>query len=69
MNERKHTFGPSGFSFKKQYNLSETERLSDEIGDIWTFTAVLPVAMVTEMTDHKWSIQELVTANRNFDSI
>ncbi len=32
-----------GFVFKKQYNLSETERLSDEIGDIWTFTAVLPV--------------------------
>ena len=30
------------FVAKKQYNLSEKEKLSDEIGDMWTFTALLP---------------------------
>ena len=30
------------FIAKKQYNLSEKEKLSDEIGDMWTFTALLP---------------------------
>ena len=32
-----------GFVFKKQYNLSESEKLSDEIGDMWTFTAINPI--------------------------
>lgn len=30
-----------GFVFKKQYNLSEIESLNEEIGDIWTYTAIL----------------------------
>ena len=32
-----------GFVFKKQHSLSEAEKLSETIGDIWTFTAFMPV--------------------------
>lgn len=30
-----------GFVLKKQYNLSDVELMNDEIGDIWTYTAIL----------------------------
>jgi len=31
-----------GFVFKKEYNLTEEERLLEDIGDMWTFTAIMP---------------------------
>jgi IS1 family transposase len=31
-----------GFVFKKEKNLSPEDRLSEDIGDIWTFTGIMP---------------------------
>lgn len=31
-----------GFVYKKEYNLTEEEKLLEESGDMWTFTAIMP---------------------------
>ena len=31
-----------GFVCKKEYNLTDEEKLSEEFGDIWTYTAIIP---------------------------
>jgi IS1 family transposase len=31
-----------GFVYKKEYNLTDEEKLLEESGDMWTFTAIMP---------------------------